>query len=107
MVLAFRFGRSAALRKTAFALAVAALLFTVMSAVFAFSLYSSVEDSGQAIVTVPVSSVKSSPGSTDQSLFILHEGTKVSVVDRLGDWYRIELADGRQGWMEGKDVEII
>lgn len=107
LVLAFRFGRSAALRKTAFALAVAALLFTVMSAVFAFSLYSAVEDSGQAIVTVPVSSVKSSPGSTDQSLFILHEGTKVSVVDRLGDWYRIELSDGRQGWMEGKDVEII
>ena len=59
------------------------------------------------MVTVPVSSVKSSPGSADQSLFILHEGTKVSVVDRLGEWYRIELSDGRQGWLETEDVEII
>lgn len=106
-VLLFRFGRSLVLRKTAFALAVVLSVFTVISAVSAFSLKSAVEDSGQAVVTVPVSSVKGSPGSTDQSLFILHEGTKVSVVDRLGTWYRIELSDGRQGWLDGKDVEII
>ena len=107
MVLLFRFGRSLALRKTAFALAVVALVFMVISTVFAFNLRSAVEDSGEAVVTVPVSSVKSSPGSTDQSLFILHEGTKVSVVDSLGEWYRIELSDGRQGWMQGNDMKII
>ena len=107
MVLLFRFGRSLALRKTAFALAVVGLVFMVVSTVFAFNLRSAVEDSGEAVVTVPVSSVKSSPGSTDQSLFILHEGTKVSVVDSLGEWYRIELSDGRQGWLQGNDIEII
>ena len=107
MVLLFRFGGSPALRKTAFALAVAALLMTIISAVFAFNLRSGLESDGEAVVTVPVSSVKSSPGSADQSLFILHEGTKVSVVDRLGEWYRIELSDGRQGWLETEDVEII
>ncbi len=107
MVLLFRFGGSPALRKTAFALAVAALLMTIISAVFAFNLRSELESEDEAVVTVPVSSVKSSPGSADQSLFILHEGTKVSVVDRLGEWYRIELSDGRQGWLETEDVEII
>lgn len=107
MVLLFRFGRSLALRKTAFALAVVGLVFMVVSTVFAFNLRSAVEDSGEAVVKVPVSSVKSSPGSTDQSLFILHEGTKVSVVDSLGEWYRIELSDGRQGWLQGNDIEII
>lgn len=107
LVLLFRFGRSLALRKTAFALAVVAVVFMVMSAVFAFNMRSAVVDSGEAVVTVPVSSVKSSPGSTDQSLFILHEGTKVSVVDSLGEWYRIELSDGRQGWMQGDEAELI
>ena len=107
MVLLFRFGGSPALRKTAFALAVAALLMTIISAVFAFNLRSALESDGEAVVTVPVSSVKSSPGSTDQSLFILHEGTKVAVMDSLGEWYRIELSDGRQGWLEAEDVEII
>ena len=107
MVLLFRFGGSPALRKTAFALAVAALLMTIISAVFAFNLRSALESDDEAVVTVPVSSVKSSPGSADQSLFILHEGTKVAVMDSLGEWYRIELSDGRQGWMEAEDVEII
>ena len=107
MVLLFRFGGSPALRKTAFALAVAALLMTIISAVFAFNLRSGLESDGEAVVTVPVSSVKSSPGSTDQSLFILHEGTKVAVMDSLGEWFRIELSDGRQGWLEAEDVEII
>lgn len=107
MVLLFRFGGSPALRKTAFALAVAALLMTIISAVFAFNLRSALESDDEAVVTVPVSSVKSSPGSTDQSLFILHEGTKVAVMDSLGEWYRIELSDGRQGWLEAEDVEII
>ena len=107
MVLLFRFGGSPALRKTAFALAVAALLMTIISAVFAFNLRSGLESEDGAVVTVPVSSVKSSPGSTDQSLFILHEGTRISVLESLGEWYRIELSDGRQGWMEAEDVEII
>lgn len=107
MVLLFRFGRSLVLRKSAFALAVVAFVFMVISTVFAFNLRSAVEDSGEAVVIVPVSSVKGSPGSTDQSLFILHEGTKVSVVDSLGEWYRIELSDGRQGWLQGNDIEII
>lgn len=107
MVLLFRFGRSVALRKSAFALAVVAVVFVIVSTVFAFSLRSAIEAGDGAVVTVPVSSVKSSPGSTDQSLFILHEGTTVKVVDRLGDWYRIELSDGRQGWLEDDDVEII
>ena len=107
MVLLFRFGGSPAVRKTAFAMAIIALAFMIISAVFAFNLRSELESEDGAVVTVPVSSVKSSPGSTDQSLFILHEGTRISVLESLGEWYRIELSDGRQGWLEAEDVEII
>ena len=107
MVLLFRFGGSPAVRKTAFAMAITALAFMIISAVFAFNLRSELESGDGAVVTVPVSSVKSSPGSTDQSLFILHEGTRISVLESLGEWYRIELSDGRQGWLEAEDVEII
>ena len=107
MVLLFRFGGSPAVRKTAFAMAIIALAFMIISAVFAFNLRSELESEDGAVVTVPVSSVKSSPGSTDQFLFILHEGTRISVLESLGEWYRIELSDGRQGWLEAEDVEII
>ncbi len=62
----------------------------------------------EAVIMRPVTSVKSSPAaeaSTD--LFILHEGTKVKVIDEVGRWKNIELADGRQGWLLSEDMEMI
>lgn len=62
----------------------------------------------KAIVTRPVSSVKSSPSSESSTdLFVLHEGTKVTILDAVGEWRNIELADGRQGWIQSSDMEII
>ena len=54
----------------------------------------------------PVSSVKSSP-SSGKDLFVIHEGTKVKILDNVGDWQNISLADGRQGWIETSAIEII
>ena len=61
-----------------------------------------------AIVMRPVTSVKSSPSSeSSQDLFILHEGTKVKIIDEVGGWNNVELADGRQGWLPSADLEVI
>ena len=62
----------------------------------------------EAVVMRPATSVKSSPAteaSTD--LFVLHEGTKVKIIDSVGRWSNIELADGRQGWLPSEDMVII
>ena len=62
----------------------------------------------EAIVVRPVTSVKSSPsGEASTDLFVLHEGTKVRLIDQVGSWSNIELADGRQGWMRTGDLETI
>ena len=61
-----------------------------------------------AIVMSPVSSVKSSPSSgSSKDLFVIHEGTKVTILDEVGTWRNISLADGRQGWIPASDIEII
>jgi SH3-like domain-containing protein len=55
-----------------------------------------------------VTSVKSSPSSDNSTdLFILHEGTKVKVIESSGAWTNVALSDGRQGWMKTTDIEII
>jgi SH3-like domain-containing protein len=51
--------------------------------------------------------VKSSPGTSGTSLFIIHEGTVLEVKDVVGDWYRVTIADGREGWIPAADIEII
>ena len=56
----------------------------------------------------PVTSVTSSPSAdAAKSLFILHEGTKVKVLDEVSGFSDIELSDGRRGWIATGDIEII
>lgn len=99
---------SLALRRTGFFSAIVAFLLTVMSVSFAFWQKADYSRKDGAVIMVPVVSVKSSPSSdTSTDLFILHEGTKVVILDEVGDWRNIELADGRQGWMKSADMEVI
>lgn len=51
--------------------------------------------------------VKYSPSQTGKDAFILHEGTKVSILDALENWYEIKLADGKRGWIPLNSIEII
>lgn len=36
----------------------------------------------------------------DMALFTLHAGAEVTIVDKRNDWIRIELPDGKQGWLQ-------
>ena len=55
-----------------------------------------------------VSVVRSSPDDkSGTELFVLHEGTKVKILESVGDWDKIELQDGRQGWSKKSNLEII
>ena len=99
---------SLALRRTGFFTAIVSFLLMVMSLSFAFWQKADYSRKDGAIIMTPVVSVKSSPSSeASTDLFILHEGTKVLILDEVGGWRNIELADGRQGWMKGDDMEII
>jgi len=66
-----------------------------------------VHDSRKAIVYTPSVNGKSSPDSSGTDLFVLHEGTKVTVEDEVGDWYEVRLSDGNKGWLPANTLEII
>ncbi len=51
--------------------------------------------------------VRSSPAEDATEMFILHEGVKVRLQERSGDWQRLKLADGKVGWLEATAVEKI
>jgi tetratricopeptide (TPR) repeat protein len=53
----------------------------------------------KAIISSPLVHGKSSPDNSGNDLFILHEGTKITIEDEVGEWYEIRLSDGNKGWV--------
>ena len=95
------------LRKTGFYLmAIAALLFVVTTA-FAWSERNMLIKRSEAIVMDSAVSIKSSPDRSATELFVLHEGTKVTIGEAIDGWAEVRIADGRKGWIEEERIERI
>ena len=108
MFLLFLLAPSGAGRRTGFFTGLVLLVFMCFALGFSVSQKKASMSADKAIVTRPVVSVKSSPSAeASKDLFILHEGTKVTVLDQVGAWNNISLADGRQGWLPADAMERI
>ena len=60
-----------------------------------------------AIVTTHVVTAKSTPDATGVDSFTLHEGLKLEITETRDSWFRIRLADGKDGWIPSATVERI
>lgn len=108
LALTFILSASLSARKAGFFGGVAALLLSLSCLGFSCMQWSAYRSTDRAIVLKAVSPVKSAPGAdSSKDLFILHEGTAVTVLDEVGGWANIQLSDGRQGWMSVSDIEAI
>lgn len=66
-------------------------------------------DTSERIVTAALAYVKSEPKDEAQTLFQIHEGTKIVVRQKnnTNAWLLIELADGKQGWLPTEESKAI
>lgn len=53
-----------------------------------------------AIIFSEVTSLKSEPQSTGNTIMTLHEGTKIYIIDSLANWRKVQLLDQTKGWIE-------
>ncbi len=60
-----------------------------------------------AIVFSQESKVKAEPNLRSEEAFILHEGTKVQVLDTVKSWKKIKLPDGKTGWIPKEDIKAL
>lgn len=61
----------------------------------------------QGIIFAPTVNIKSSPDEKSKDIFVLHEGTKVTVLDALNDWHEIRIGNGSKGWIKATDYRLI
>lgn len=108
LFLLFLFGSRVYLRKSGFYGALVFMVLFVLSNVFAYQQRQQFVERHSAIVVAPTVNVKKTPADSSGDAFVIHEGTKVDVIDRtMRDWRNIELADGREGWIKASHIEDI
>ena len=96
------------LRKVGFFGGIVMLLVFLLGNLFASQQKQNLQFRKGAIVIATSVAVKSTPAKNGTDLFILHEGTKVNITDgSMKDWKEIRLADGKEGWIESKKIEMI
>lgn len=92
---------------TAVALAFISLLIAIFSLIFASKEAKRYVNQPEAIVMQSVVNAKGTPNESGTSLFVIHEGLKVAVTDRVGTWVEIKLPNGEKGWVEASSLEVI
>lgn len=106
-VVLLRLGRSLPLRKAGLVGAIISAVLLIIATVFLFSATAHFNSHSQAIVMEQTITVKSSPEQKSVDKMLLHEGTKVDILEELSGWYKIRIADGTTGWCQSSTIERI
>ena len=91
--------RRMGLRKMGFFVGILALLVFVFSFIFSMEKRNEAMEKNHAIIMTPAVTVKSSPNNGSVDLFVLHEGTKVTLLDEADGWNKVRIANGSEGWL--------
>jgi len=107
MALVFLLTRIIWLKKVSFWFGLLFLISSLSTYALANQKFNSFKKDHEAIVFTPTVTVKSSPTESSIDLFVIHEGTKVELLDNVGDWYEIAISNGSVGWIKVNDIRKI
>ena len=98
-ILAYFFSRSAAQQRISFFSGVGFLILLLLTIVLLSVKMNKEFNIKDGIIVEASVIVKSSPDNSSKDEFIIHEGLKVRLEDKVDDWVKIRLEDGKIGWI--------
>ena len=107
LYIAFYFFHYSTRKRISFILSLLSLLVSIFAVSMAFINYSDFNNDQPAIVFDTEIAVSSEPNERGEGIFILHEGTKVHVLESLNGFQKIRIADGKTGWLPEKSIKIL
>lgn len=107
LALVFLLSNRIIIRKISFWTGILVLIVSLSGFALGFQGYHFYKNRQEGIIFTPTVTVKSSPNDNSVDLFVIHEGTKVSVTDQLEDWSEIRIANGSVGWIKDSTYRTI
>lgn len=105
--IALRWGQDATLRKAGLTTGIVTAVLLLAATLLLLGSTSRYNSHSDAIVMEQSITVKGSPEQQSVDKMLLHEGTKVEVLEELSGWYKIRIADGTTGWCQSSTIERI
>ena len=105
LFLLYFFSASERRKRLLFATSISCVLLLFVTLAIAFNTHSETLKDKPAIVFAESSDVKSGPTLGSEVSFTIHEGTKVQVLTIEESWARIQLANGKDGWVPLSDIK--
>ncbi|WP_339919168.1 tetratricopeptide repeat protein [uncultured Flavobacterium sp.] len=105
--LGYYFSETTVVKRVSFFVMFALVVFifiVVAAAVFEKSHY---DNEKPAIVFAEIAEVRSEPQKGSPVIFVLHEGTKVYVEEKVDSWKKVQLTDGTEGWIENSAIKEV
>jgi tetratricopeptide (TPR) repeat protein len=103
----FIVSRAVIIRKLSFWGGIVFLILTFFTFVAGSQSHRQFRNEVEGIVFTPTVTVKSSPSENSVDLFVIHEGTKVRILDELEEWSEVRIANGSVGWIRPVDYRPI
>lgn len=94
-------------KRIAFITSLVAISLCAVTTLFAYLQYEDFKKDNPAIIFTREIAVTAEPNQRSERIFTLHEGTKVNVLETLGDWQKIKIADGQTGWLPSENLRIL
>ncbi|MBN2669050.1 MAG: tetratricopeptide repeat protein [Bacteroidales bacterium] len=107
ILLLFFFSHSIRLKKWSFSVSIILLVISLLSLSASYRQKTLMFDTQYAVIVHGSVNIKSSPDDNSTSIFILHSGTKMQVLDQIQEWYKVKIDNGNTGWVKTDDVEMI
>jgi len=103
----FLLARSYRFRKISLLSGAGVLVVLLFFVVVLIARWGDITRTDEAVVMSPIVTVKNSPDPKSSDAFVLHGGVKLLLIDRVGDWSKVRIADGKVGWLEATAVQVI
>jgi tetratricopeptide (TPR) repeat protein len=105
--LGYYFGNTVLLKRTFFSLFILLLIGISVTVFSAFLQKKYDKNYNPAIVFAEATTLKSEPKNSSEDLATLHEGTKVFVLETLGNWSQVELTDKTKAWINKEAIKEV
>ena len=105
LFLLFYFAISPSKKRFYFATSALSFILLITSSLITYNQYLRATNNKEAVVFAKKTAVRNAPTLNSEEVFTLHEGTKVLVLDKVDNWKKIKLADGKIGWIIAQEIK--